>query len=992
MRTNEGLSRRADSWGRVDRNKPIAFTFDGKAYRGFAGDTLASALLASGTSVFARSFKYHRPRGVFTAGSEEPNALVELRSGAHREPNTRATTIELFEGLEAVSQNRWPSLRFDIGAVNGLLSPLFVAGFYYKTFMWPAPLWEKLYEPIIRRAAGLGRASDQADPDRYEKAHAFCDVLVVGAGPAGLVGALAAARSGARVILCDEDFALGGRLNADRVVLDDQPAAAWVDGVVAELSSLPNVRLLPRTTVFGAYDGKTYGALERVADHLPTSAGVRQRYWKIVARRTIVATGAIERPIAFGGNDRPGVMMAGAVRSYLNRFGVAAWRRAAVFTSSDDGWSTAFDLAHAGMAAPLIIDARPAPSPDLVRLAEATGVRVLLGAAVVDTHGGDRLNAISVRQADGRIARLDVDLLAVSGGWNPTVALTTHLGGRPAWRDDISAFVPGQPPAGMDVAGSANGDFALLATLQGGLKAGQLAAADCGFGMASVRMPWTQADACEVSPVWRVAASRSKAFVDLQHDVTVDDVVLAEREGFRSIEHLKRYTTLGMATDQGKLSNVVGLAVMAELTGARIPDLGVVAARPPYSPVSIGALGGAHRGRHFRPERLTAGHDWAADNGATFTEAGQWLRPKWFARAHEADWLQTVTREVRAVRQGVGICDVSTLGKIDVQGPDAGDFLDRLYINGISTIAVGKARYGVMLREDGLVFDDGTIARLAEDHFVVSTTTANAARVMQHMEHARQVHWPTLDVQLASVTEQWAQYAVAGPRSRDLLTLALAGSIDLSDEAFPFMACREFHWRGAPVRLFRVSFSGELAYELAAPARLGEAVLRALFEAGQPFDVVAYGTEALGVMRIEKGHVAGPELNGQTTAGDLGLGRMMSKKKDFVGAVLSARPGLQEDRLQFVGVRPRRATDRLRAGAHLLIPGAKPSLEADQGHVTSAAFSPMCGQWIGLALVLDGPLRHGETLVAHDPVRGADIEVELCSPVFFDPNGERLHG
>ncbi len=580
----------------------------------------------------------------------------------------------------------------------------------------------------------------------------------------------------------------------------------------------------------------------------------------------------------------------------------------------------------------------------------------------------------------------------MSGGWNPCVALTTHLGARPHWSEELSTFVPGGLPSGMLVAGAARGSLSLGAALRDGALAGRDAAGAAGFDGGEPAIPLADDEPVAVTPLWHVAESRGKAFVDFQNDVTADDTALAAREGFRSVEHLKRYTTLGMATDQGKTSNINGQAIMAALTGRAIPAMGTTVARPPYTPVAIGALAGPHRGRSFRPVRLTSGHAWAAERGAVFGEAGQWLRARWFAEEGEADWLATVTREVRSVRSRVGICDVSTLGKIDVQGPEAGVFLDRVYANTMSTLPPGKARYGLMLREDGFAMDDGTVARLGQDRFIVSTTTANAAKVMQHLEFCRQVLWPGLDVRMASVTEQWAQYSVAGPRSRELLRRLFADAVDVSNDTLPFLACREFVWRAIATRLFRISFSGELAYEIAVPARYGDAVVRVLMAAGAELGIVPYGTEALGVMRIEKGHVAGNELNGQTTAGDLGLGAMMSKKKDFIGRVLAGRPGLTApDRPRLVGIKPVDRSLRIGSGAHFLEAGAAATLESDLGYITSTAFSPMLGQWIGLGLLAHGPERHGERVRAYDPIRGRDTEVEICAPAFFDPEGARLH-
>jgi methylglutamate dehydrogenase subunit C len=993
-----GEPNRLEGRGVVHRSRPLSFHFDGKSYTGFDGDTLASALLAAGVRLVGRSFKYHRPRGILTAGSEEPNALVELRSGARREADTRATVAELFNGLDARSQNRWPSLRLDVGALNSLFSPLFVAGFYYKTFMWPAALWEKLYEPAIRRAAGLGRASDEADPDGYEKAHAFCDVLVIGAGPAGLSAALAAASSGARVMLCDEDFLLGGRLNSERREIDGISGHAWARRVVTELLSNPQVRILRRTTVFGAYDGglsgaRTFGALERVSDHLPVPPPhePRQRLWRIIAKRTVLAAGAVERPIVFGGNDRPGVMMASAVRTYVNRFGVAPGRCAALFTTSDDGWKTAFDLVDAGVRVAAIIDARAVVTPALLGEATRIDTRVLCGAQVVDAYGARGLDHVTVRDRAGQLSDVGVDTLAVSGGWNPNVALSTHLGGRPRWSDAIAAFVPGDVPRGMAVVGAAAGAFSLGDALREGAAAGSEAACAMGFRTVKPREARVGEELTAVLPLWCVSKSKTKAFVDFQHDVTCEDVALAAREGFCSVELLKRYTTLGMATDQGKTSSVNGHAIMAALTARAIPELGTTTSRPPYTPVAVAAFAGIHRGKHFRPTRLTSGHAWAEERGATFIESGDWLRAQWFAAAGERDWLKIVSREVRAVRSSVGVCDVSTLGKIDIQGMDAAAFLDRLYINLFSTLPLGKVRYGLMLREDGLVMDDGTSAHLAVNHYIMSTTTANAGKVMQHMEHARQILWPELDVQIVSVTEQWAQYAIAGPNARRLLERLLGDAIDVSNASFPYLACAEFSWRGVPARLFRISFSGELAYELAVPARYGDAAIRAIVASGEDFGVIPYGLEALGVMRIEKGHVTGNELNGTTTATDLGLGRMMSKKKDFIGRVLAQRPGLTNpDRPGLVGVKPVDKSARLYAGAHFLALGAQATLANDEGYLTSVAFSPTLGHWIGLGLLTRGPSRRGERVRAHSPIRGGDVEVEVVAPVFFDPEGARL--
>ncbi len=993
---------RRDQGGLIDRNRPLSFQFDSRRYQGFEGDTLASALLANGVRLVGRSFKYHRPRGILSAGPEEPNALVELRSGARREPNTRATVTELFEGLEASSQNRWPSLAFDLLSVNSLLGPALQAGFYYKTFMWPASFWEKLYEPLIRRAAGLGRAAGLEDPDHYEKAFAFCDVLVIGGGPAGIAAALEAGRSGARVIICDEDSQFGGRLLAERREIDGRSAMDWLSAALAELASLPDVTIMPRSTVFGVYDHGVYGVVERVTDHLavPPPHQPRQRSWRITARRAVLAAGAIERPIVFAGNDTPGVMLAGAVRSYLNRYGVLPGREAVVFTAGDDGWTTARDLAAAGARVAAIVDPRAELDAGLMALAAQIGARVFAGSVVCAASGGRALTEIAIRDASQREHKLACDLLAVSNGWNPTLHLTSHQNTRPVWNDAIHAFVPGAMPAGLSVAGSAAGRFSLADALADGTRLGREAAADSGFDSAAEpASPSTDPEGLAIAPVWRVKGSRGrlvagKAFVDFQNDVTDADIELAAREGFKPVEHLKRYTTLGMATDQGKTSNIAGLAIMAEQTGQTIPQTGTTIFRPPYTPVAIGALAGHHRGRDFRPTRLSPTHSWSQNQGAVFIEAGAWMRAQYYPRPGETDWLTSVNREVLAVRNGVGICDVSTLGKIDIQGADAAAFLERVYCNGFRALPVGKARYGLMLREDGFVMDDGTTSRLAETHFLMTTTTANAGKVMQHLEFCHQVLWPGLDVRLVSVSEQWAQAAIAGPKARLVLQGVVDAEHDICNEAFPYLAARAVTVGGGiPARLFRISFSGELAYELAVPAGYGVAMMEALMAAGADHGITPYGTEALGVMRIEKGHVAGNELSGQTTARDLGLGKMMSSKKDYLGRLMAQRAALVEpDRPMFVGFRPVDASQRLRAGAHFIGVGKPATMENDEGYMTSVAYSPVLGHWIGLGLLRNGPQRIGERIRAVDPVRNGDIEVEICTACFVDVEGTRLHG
>jgi len=972
--------------GHIDRSKTLNFTFDGKAYLGHPGDTLASALLANGVQLMGRSFKYHRPRGPIASGSEEPNALVELRTGARQEPNTRATVAELFEGLEAKSQNRWPSLSFDAMSINDRLSSFLTAGFYYKTFMWPASFWEKLYEPLIRHAAGLGSLSKQDDPDTYDKGFLHCDLLVIGAGPSGLAAALTAGRAGARVILADEDFAFGGRLNAETFSIGDDSGANWAVKTVAELAALPNVRLMSRTTILGAFDHGIYSAVERVSDHLavPVDGKPRQILWRIYSKRAILAAGAIERPIAFENNDRPGIMLAGALRAYANRWGVAVGDRVAVFTNNDDGVRSALDLQAKGVDVAALIDSR-------ADAAAVNGLRHIRGGEVVNSSGRLGLTSITVRMANGGTDIIPVSALGVSGGWNPNLNIASHQRGRPVWNDAIAAFVPGPDgPAGLSAAGAASGAFSTHAALQTGAMEAVKALGAIGIAAKPIEIPKAEDAPLSITPLWYVHSGKGRAWIDQQNDVTVKDVKLAHQENFRSVEHLKRYTTLGMATDQGKTSNILGLAIMAELTGKPIPETGTTIYRPPYTPVAMGALGGRSRGEHFKPTRLTPSHKWATEQGAVFVEVGMWLRTQWIPKPGEATWRQSVDREVSATRKSVGICDVTTLGKIDIQGTDAGLFLDRVYANTFSTLGVGKVRYGLMLREDGIVMDDGTTARLGEHEYVMTTTTANAVPVFRHLEYCRQVLWPDLDVQLISTTEAWAQYSIAGPNARKLLEKLV--DQDISNEAFPYMACGEITvCGGLRARLFRISFSGELAYEIAVPTRYGDSMIRALVEAGREFDAVVYGTEALGVMRVEKGHVAGNELNGQSTALNMGLGKMVSKKKDSIGMVLSQREGLnQETGLRLVGVKPVDPSKLLTAGSHFIAHGKSPLAAHDDGWLTSVVFSPDLGHSIALGYLKDGSTRLGERIRTVNLLAKTEVEVEIVSPHFIDPEGERL--
>jgi heterotetrameric sarcosine oxidase alpha subunit len=989
--------RRATSGGLVDRSRSIRFSFDGHDYTGHPGDTLASALLANGVSLLGRSFKYHRPRGVLAAGVDEPNALVTVLRGDAREPNIQATMLEIHDGLKAVSQNRFPSLGFDVGAVNQLGGKVLGAGFYYKTFMGPVfgPLKGTRFwmfcEHIIRRAAGLGSAGTAPDPSRYERMNAFCDVLVVGSGPAGLMAAKAAADSGARVVLAEQDARPGGSANWSGDTIDGQPAADWAAGIVRALKAMPNVRLLPRTSVWGFYDSNTIAALERVSDHkaTPRPGEPRHRHWTIRAGKVVIATGALERPLVFPGNDRPGVMLAGAAERFAGEYGVLPGEKVAVFTNNDGAYHAAFALRAAGCRIVAIIDVRAEPSEAARGLAVRTGAEILTGRAVTGTEGGKTLSGVKMQifdaasgQLSGDPRTIDADCLLMSGGWSPVIHLASQAGAKAEWNDRLQAFLPPRDAEGWIAAGSANGTFALDAVLAEGFAAGDGTSADAVPAALSAEIDISPA------PVFEIEVS-GKAFVDFQHDVTADDVRLAHREGFQSVEHLKRYTTLGMATDQGKTSNVPGLAIMANALGKQIPEVGTTRFRPPFTPVSVGSLA-AERYGDIRPERLTPMHDRHIANGATMYSAGLWYRPMIFGLPGETV-EQAYVREVQTTREAAGLVDVSTLGKIMVQGPDAADFLDRVYTNMFSTLPVGKARYGLMLREDGLALDDGTTWRLGDQDFLMTTTTANAGKVMQHLEFLLDVVWPELKVQLTSVTDQWAGASIAGPVSREILAGCVTGT-KVDNETLPFMGIVYGEISGAPVMVCRLSFSGELAYEVYSGAGHGAHVWDALIKAGKPFGMVPYGLEALGTMRIEKGHVTGAEIDGRVTARDLHLDWMLSKKKPFVGSAMMNREGLvAADRLQLVGVM---SLDNLplNGGSHIVEELDRDRPHDSIGHLTAACYSPMLGRHIGLALVKAGKSRHGQRMFVSDPLRKRFGPVEIVSHHFFDPEGKRMHG
>ncbi len=999
-------ARRLSAGGVVDRAAPLSFRWDGRRMTGFKGDSLASALMANGQAVLGRGFKYHRPRGVTSAGVEEGGAIVTVGSGARRTPNVKATALPLVEGLEASGQNAWPSVRFDVGRVNDLLGRFFGAGFYYKTFKGVSGrgTWEWMQvEKLIRRAAGMGAASREADPDWYETVHDFCDVLVVGAGPAGLAAAAAAADAGCDVILAEQDFALGGDLLGAAGPVGEEAAEGWRAARLSALQSAPNVRLLPRTTVFGLYDGVVAGLLERVTEGMadPPAHLPRERTRIVRAKRIVIAAGALERPIAFGNNDRPGVMTAAAARTYARRYGVLPGERIAVAATNDGAYADAAALAEAG-AAVTLIDARAEPPEALLSAARRAGVETLPGVVPIRVAGRDRVTGlwIGAHEGGGRAKperELSADCVAVSGGWSPVVNLLSHRKVRPVWSEKLACFLPGETHEPIHVAGAAAGVWAADACALSGRAAGLSAAKALGaWGGAVPNAPAPNGWAAPIEPVYEVRAEgwTLKSFVDPQHDVTADDIRLAQREGYVSVEHTKRYTTLGMATDQGKVGNVVGLALMAEATGRAIPEVGTTTFRPPYTPVSIGALAGTERGHHWRPTRYTPMHDAGAAAGAVFTEAGAWLRSWYFPQAGEG-LAAAAKREATMVRERVGFVDVSSLGKIAVQGPHAADFLNRLYVNGFAKLPVGKARYGVMLRDDGIVMDDGTTWRLSETEFFMTTTTANAGEVMRFMEMLLQTRWPELRVHVSSVSDAWGGVAVAGPKARAVLA-GLIADIDWSNEAYPFMAVREGHLETGggriPVRTARLSFSGEQAWEVFAPADYGPALHDAVAAAVAAADGGPYGLEALDLMRVEKGHVTGRELDGRTTLADLGLGRMASSKKAYVGKALAGRPDLaRDDRPTLVGLRPASESETFPAGAVLCAEGAVSGHGV--GWVSSVADSPLYG-WIGLGFAKGGLAAWGgERLVAADPARGGgETVVEVVSPHFHDPEGSRLHG
>ncbi|ACL62672.1 sarcosine oxidase subunit alpha [Methylobacterium nodulans] len=995
-------SHRLPNRGRVDHRRPIRFSFDGKDYQGLAGDTLASALLANGVHLIGRSFKYHRPRGVVSAGSDEPNALLGTHRGPGRfEPNTRATIQELRDGLVATSQNRWPSLAFDVGSINDRLGSLFSAGFYYKTFMWPRAFWDRVYEPVIRNAAGLGVSPTEPDADRYASRFAHTDVLIVGAGPAGLAAALAAGRSGASVMLVDETAEPGGSLLSEpAVAIDGKPAWDWLAATLAELAALPNVTVMTRTTAIGYYHQNLVGLAQRLTDHLaaPPADAPRERLWKVRAGQVVLAQGALEKPLVFDGNDRPGVMLAGAAQTYLNRYGVRVGDRTAIVTAHDSAWYAAFDLAEAGAKPVAIVDIRPIVDLALTDKARALGIELLLGHTVTGTEGRLRVKSLRVNPVRngkaGAARRIACDAVLMCGGWTPCLHLFSHTKGSLAWDETLQAFLADKKSEAVHIAGAGRGLWGIAAALTDGAAAGARAARDAGRA-AEAQAHRVTADrtgsgiTLKELPTDRNPAA-AKAFIDFQNDVTAKDIRLAVREGMRSIEHVKRYTTNGMATDQGKMSNINGLMIAADALGKQPPQVGLTTFRPPYTPTTFGTFAGYHQGATFEVTRKTPIDPWAEANGAVFEPVSLWRRAWYFPKADE-DMHAAVARECRATRASLGIFDASTLGKIEVVGPDAVTFMERMYTNPWAKLGIGRCRYGLLLGEDGFIRDDGVIGRLAADRFHVTTTTGGAARVLTMMEDYLQTEWPDLKVWLTSTTEQWATVALNGPNARKLLEPLVKG-LDLSDAAFPHMSVAKCTVAGFPARLFRVSFTGELGFEVNVPARHGRALWEKLMAAGRQYDICPYGTETMHVLRAEKGYIiVGQDTDGTLTPDDAGLSWAIGKAKhDFVGKRSLVRPDMvAKGRKQLVGLLTEDPKTILQEGAQIVADPNQPKPMTMLGHVTSSYWSEALGRSIAMAVIADGRARDGEML--HIPMPDRILKARVVkSTVFYDPEGTRL--
>jgi sarcosine oxidase subunit alpha len=979
----------------------LSFRFNGRSYRARQGDTLAAALLANGVHLMGRSSKYHRPRGAMSCGAEESNAIVEVGSGAYHEPNLRATQVEVYEGMQARSVNCSPSPILDWRSIHQLAGPLLVAGFYNKTFMWPRGFWKRVYEPRIRNAAGLGRAPKERDPDIYDKIHWHCDVLVVGSGPSGLAAAAELASSGCRVVVCEESARFGGSALYCDGYVGEQPLEQWTASMLRRIQSHENVLLLPRTSVFGYYDCNHLTAVERRTDHLPPGSvdGVsRQRLWHFHAKHVLLATGAHERPLVFGDNDLPGILLANSVAAYAGLYSVKCGVRGVAVVNNDWVYEAVLSTQRRAGNVSMIVDSRRALDESLQARVREAGIELLLGHVPVRARGWQRVSSLRLMNRDsGATCAVDCDHVLASAGRAPVVHLFSHAAGKLRYDEGLACFVPGEDREGCTVIGAANGTFEIGAAIAEGRWAGRRAALIVRGKPCELPLP-TAGRSQAIEPMWSapLALGRSlpgKHFVDLQNDVTERDVLLASQEGFRSVEHLKRYTTNGMATDQGKTSNVNALALLAATRREPIAAVGTTTFRPPYTPVSFGVLAGRELGALTDPIRTTPMHAWHIENGAVFENVGQWRRARYYPRPGE-NMHEAVLRETRAVRTGVGAMDVSTLGKIEIRGPDAALFLNRIYTNAWSNLPVGSCRYGVMCKPDGMVFDDGVTLRLGEQRFFMTTTTGNAAAVLDWLEEWLQTEWLELRVYCGSVTEQWATVAVAGPRSRELVQ-SLAPDLDCSAAAFPFMTFREAVLASIAARVCRISFSGELAYEISVPSWQGQHLWRAVMAAGAPYGIVPYGTESMHVLRAEKGYIIiGQETDGTVSPADLGLQWAVKKTGDFIGRRSLERGDMRRTgRKQLVGFLPEDARFIPDEGTHLVAAASLPRFEGVSpsiGHVTSSYMSAALGCSFGLALIADGARRIGETVycVAGDRC----LPVRLVDSVLYDKAGGRRDG
>ena len=991
---------RLDKIGLIKRDKKISFKFNGKKYFGFEGDTLASALIANGVHLVGRSFKYHRPRGFFGAGVDEPYAIVQLYRNGETDPNCRATEQELFEGLEAKSVNCWPSVNFDIGAINNFLNRFFPAGFYYKTFMWPKSFWYKVYEPFIRKAAGFGVASTKHDQERYEHKYEYCDLLVAGSGPSGLASAYAAAKNGARVILAEDKARFGGSLLTSEVSIGNQSGKDWSEKIIAELKEMSNVIVKNRSQVFGYYDHNMLVMSERISDHLPRSKKYtpKQRLWYIRAKEVVISSGSIERPIVFGNNDTPGVVLASAAREYLKVYGVLVGKKPLIFTNNDSAYETAIEFKKNGIL-PIILDSRTNPSSEIVSEAKNMGIDIRFSHVVVAAKGYKKVKSAEIAKISENKKNLEeikniiCDCICVSGFWTPTIHLASQSGNKTKFNNDIDAFVPHKSKQNETTLGSANGIFTLEETLKKSFESGYEISKKITNNENKVTIPQVaEKKHTTHDKFWCVPLPKGKTykrFLDFQNDVAVSDVELALREGYRSIEHVKRYTTLGMATDQGKTSNLNGLQLVSSIENKIVPSVGHTTFRPPYTPVTIGAIVGREIGKHSKPTRKSPMHSWHEKHNAVFVDAGVWLRPRYYKQGNEG-LFEASKREAENVRKNVGVCDVTTLGKIDIKGPDAAEFLNRVYTNAWLKLPVGKARYGLMLREDGIVMDDGTTTRISENHYHMTTTTAQAANVLSHLEYYLQIVWPELNVNVVSTTEQWAGAAIAGPNSRKLLK-KLFPKTDVSNETLPFMGYVEGNLFGFHARIFRISFSGELAYEVNVESDNGNFMWEKIIEVGKEFEIQPYGTEALSTLRIEMGHVAGSELDGRTIPYDNGLQGLISKKKDFIGKrSLNRSSFIAEDRQKVVGVVPIDKKTSIPEGSHLVKDANAKLPNPKLGHISASCWSVEYNNPFSLAILKDGKNMIGKKLFALSPLKNKSIPVEIVSSHYVDPKGERV--